>query len=125
MSHQALIAEAERLGILHSGVRTEEVKRRIVAKWIDACRQMLSDYNIESVQIPDKELEDYYHLFLALKCVRCVAVMRRRSANLRLAGETFVPQQESLETLASFMREHSLSLAENASRLVVRCCPKV
>lgn len=50
--------------------------------------------------------------------------MRRRSANLRLAGETFVPQQESLETLTSFMREHSLSLAENASRWVVRCCSK-
>ena len=67
MSHQALIAEAERLGILHSGVRTEEVKRRIAAKWIDACRQALSDYNIESAQVPNNELEDYYRLFLALK----------------------------------------------------------
>ncbi|KAK8811681.1 hypothetical protein AV274_0778 [Blastocystis sp. ATCC 50177/Nand II] len=106
LSDRALLAEAERLQIRPRRTVTEELKKRIASKWRSDYRSAMKQTGLDSTSVADKDIEDYYNLFLALK----------RSANLLLSGESFMPQRESLPSLIAFMRQYGLYVPPNPSR---------
>ena len=71
---------------------------------------------LDSTSVADKDIEDYFNLFLALKWRHYAGVRCRRSANLLLSGESFIPQRESLPSLIAFMRQYGLYVPPNPSR---------
>ena len=95
---------------------TEELKKRIASKWRSDYRSAMKQTGLDSTSVADKDIEDYYNLFLALKWKHLPWMRRRRSANLLLSGESFMPQRESLPSLIAFMRQYGLYVPPNPSR---------
>ena len=67
LSDRAILAEAERLQIRPRRTVTEELKKRIASKWRSDYRSAMKQTGLDSTSVADKDIEDYYNLFLALK----------------------------------------------------------
>ena len=116
MSNQALKAEADRLNLTYTGKKIDSVKQEIVSAWKDDMRTRLMSMGIEHSDIDDETIESFYNFVLSIKYKYNDTLIRRRSTDLVMAGESLTPQIMTNKELHAFMVSHALNLKYNASR---------
>ncbi len=116
MTNQALKAEADRLNLTYTGKRIDSVKQEIMSMWKDDMRTKLMSMGIEHSDIDDETIESFYNFVLSIKYTHNDILIRRRSTDLVMAGESLIPQIMTNKELHAFMASHALNLKYNASR---------